>query len=133
MPPSPGVSGAVQQTPKPYDGQATHSPLVGVKATVTLTGVPGRRWCCAALSVTLSNNASASGTAIAVTLLDGASGSPTPLWQTELGTTSAIGATDHVSLAGLAFFGTAGHDITLEHFAGVAGFFESVSFGAYLV
>jgi hypothetical protein len=135
MPPSPGLSAALQQTPKPYDGEASGIPAnAGLHATATLQGVAGRRWMCATLTVSLALTGAGTD-ALEVDLLDGPSGSTNKLWATVIGITGAgAGPSTVVALSGLAYSGTAGNAMTVEFIRNSGGnIYQIVTFGAYLV
>lgn len=114
---------------------STSNPAVNTQASATHAAVTGKSHVCNTIHCTL-NGGSSGPTAVqlSVVLRDGASGSGTVLWASQMALAAVAGqASPPVEVSGLAITGTPGNAMTLEFTAaGGANTFQTVAFTGFM-
>jgi hypothetical protein len=107
----------------------THTPAVGVRATITQAASATRRHVCRSISATLAVAVADVGVAgVLVNLRDGATGAGTILWSGRLAVVDAAGGMAQFALSGLNIVGSINTAMTLEFAAAPgAASFETVA------
>src|SRR5215472_15184630 len=115
---------------------SSSNPAGGSQATATHAAVSGKAHVCQTIHATLADGTgTAAASANSIVLRDGASGSGTVLWASQLSVPATVGqAAAPVEISGLAIQGTVGNAMTLEFTtAGAsANVFETVAFTGFL-